>query len=366
MKAISFNDFNKEYSRTKKDLTAIFKRVLKSGWYILGTEVENFERKFANYLNVKYAIGVGNGLEALQISLMALGIKKGDEVITTPISAAATTLAIISVGAKPVFVDVTDKGLLNPDLIPDKITKKTKAILPVHLYGQPVNLDAIRKIAKQYQQYIIEDACQAHGSSYKGRKLGGFGNIACFSFYPTKNLGTYGDGGAIVTNNRNLAGICSQIRNYGQKNKYNHAIIGINSRLDELHAAILAFKLKSLEALNQKRRLFAKQYIEELTDLAPVQIVTDMLEESNFHLFVIRCKNRDKLKEFLRTKGIAADIHYPKILPSQNGLKHISDPKKFKKANEFVKEILSLPCHHQMSANQISCICSMIKKFYLV
>lgn len=363
MKAIKFNDFTKDYFDTKKKLSSIFDRVLKSGLYILGKELSDFEREFANYLGVKYAIGVGNGLEALQISLMALGVQKGDEVITTPISAAATTLAILAVGAKPVFVDVTSKGLIDPDLIPNKINKKTKAILPVHLYGQPVDLDKIKNIASRRHLYLIEDACQAHGSSYRNKKIGSFGNIACFSFYPTKNLGAIGDGGAIVTNDKKLAQICQQIRNYGQKNKYNHIRFGINSRLDDLHAAILAFKLKFLDEKNQKRKSLAKKYMQNLSDISSVKIVTDMQDESNFHLFVIRSKRRNELQRFLRQNGISTDIHYPKILPKQNSLKHVASSTKFEKADKFVKEILSLPCHPQMTINQVNFICSKIREF---
>lgn len=363
MKPIQFNDFAKEYLETKKQLDSIFERVLKSGQYILGKEVTCFEKEFAKYLGVKHAIGVGNGLEALQISLMALGVKKGDEVITTPVSAAATTLAILAVGAKPVFVDVTDKGLIDPDLIPEKITTDTKAILPVHLYGQPADLDKLQKVAAKYKLYLVEDACQAHGSLYKGKKIGGFGDVACFSFYPTKNLGTVGDGGAIVTNDRKLAQICSQIRDYGQKSKYNHIVLGINSKLDELHAAILAFKLKLLDEKNQKRKSLAKKYIEKLSTIASIEIVTDLQEESNFHLFVIRTKKRDVLQKFLLRAGIPTDIHYPKIIPKQKGMKDILDPAKLKKAGRFVREILSLPIHPRMSINQVDFICSRIKKF---
>lgn len=363
MKAIKFNDFTKNYRENKKELSHVFNRVLESGQYILGKEVINFEKEFAKYLGARYAVGVGNGLEALQISLMALNIQKGDEVITTPISAAATTLAILAVGAKPIFVDVTNKGLIDPNLIPNRITKKTKAILPVHLYGQPVDLDKIKNIAKKYHLDLIEDACQAHGSFYKGKKIGVVGNVACFSFYPTKNLGTFGDGGAIVTNNQKIAGMCSQIRNYGQKSKYNHIRFGLNSRLDELHAAILAFKLKFLDEKNQKRRSLAKKYIEGLSDINSIEIVTDMYKESNFHLFVIRCKKRNQLQKFLHQNGIPTDVHYPKILPEQNSLKRITNEEKLERANKFIQEILSLPCHPQMTINQVNFVCSKIKEF---
>ena len=352
-------------SAQRKKITTIFNKVLLNGNFILGKEVKNFEKRFAKYLRVKYCIGVGNGLEALQISLMALGVGLGDEVITTPISAVATTLAILAVGGKPTFVDTDENGLINVDLIEQSITKKTKAILPVHLYGNPVNLEIIKKICEKNNLFLIEDTAQAHGSMYNNRKLGSFGEINCFSFYPTKNLGAYGDGGAIVTNNRKLANICQEIRDYGQGEKYIHSRYGLNSRLDEIQAAILNLKLKSLDRENLKRQTLAKRYIKNLSQISNLEIVkTKNITDSNFHLFVIRTKKRDSLKKYLGKLGIQTSIHYPKTIPDQplfnNQYKNIPIPA----ARNFVKQCLSLPLNSKMTTTEVDYICKSIKDFY--
>lgn len=345
-------------------LNKAFNRVLSSGWFILGKEVESFEKSFANYLGIKYCIGVGNGLEAIQISLMALEIGKGDEVITTPLSAAATTLAILATGAKPVFVDTTDDGLINIGLIAQAITKKTKAIIPVHLYGNPVDLEALQSICKKHNLLLIEDAAQAHGSSYKGKKLGTFGDINCFSFYPTKNLGALGDGGAIVTNDKKLAEICATIRDYGQNGKYNHVRFGLNSRLDEIQAAILSVKLTYLDRDNEKRRKLAKRYIKNLSNIPNLKIIAaDQNVTPNFHLFVIRTNKRNALQKFLKKFNILALIYYPKILPDQPFLKEYRSAD-LPAARNFVKTCLSLPIHPQLTLEEVDFISSKIVEFY--
>lgn len=364
-KLIKFNDFTGEVISHKKELNAAIERVLKSGWFILGKEVEYFEGEFAYYLGSKYCIGVGNGLEALQISLMALGISKGDEVITTPVSAAATTLAILAVGATPIFVDTDPQGLIDADLIPKAITKKTKAILPVHLYGQAVNLNEITHICKKYNLFLIEDACQAHGSTYHGKKLGTFGELGCFSFYPTKNLGAFGDGGAIVTDNAKLAKICREIRDYGQMSRYKHKRYGLNSRLDEIHAAILREKLKYLDRDNEIRRLLAKKYIENLNEIPEINIVNSgLVTDNNYHLFVIKSKKRNALQNFLQESGIPTLIHYPITIPNQPFFKKTTASQKFKNSEAFVKQILSLPCHPRMTLTQVVLISQKIKEFF--
>lgn len=364
MKQIKFNDFTKEYLESQNGLNKIFKNVLSSGWYILGKEVLNFEQEFANYLGAKFCIGVGNGLEALQISLMALGIKEGDEVITTPVSAAATALAILALGAKPIFIDIDSKGQMNSNLISNNITSRTKAILPVDLYGQPLDLDKFKKIAKKFHLHLIEDACQAHGSSYRGRKVGSNADISCFSFYPTKNLGAIGDGGAIITNNKRLAQICYEIRDYGQKKRYNHIRYGLNSRLDELQAAILRFKLKKLDHNNMIRRKLAKLYFKSLSKIKEIEIITDNMDESNFHLYVIRVKNRSRLKKFLESNSIPFGIHYPRILPKQKFINKFIKSYPLPNAYNFVREIISLPIHPQMTPDQVQYISSKISIFF--
>lgn len=349
----------------KRKLLFKFNEVLSSGNFILGEEVENFEKNFAKYLGVKYCIGMGNGLEAIQISLMSLEIGKGDEVITTSISAAATTLAILAVGAKPVFVDTTSDGLINPELIPEAITKRTKAILPVHLYGNPVDLNKIQKICHKHKLFLIEDAAQAHGSAYNGKKLGTFGDLGCFSFYPTKNLAALGDGGAIVTNSKKLAKICREIRDYGQNKKYLHVRFGLNSRLDELQAAILDLRLKRLDKENQSRKNIAERYIKNLSQIKQIEIIkSNNLSRPNYHLFVIKIKKRDYLKKFLQKFGIETLIHFPKIIPDQPFLKKEYDKTSLPVARDFVKTCLSLPCHPKMSFSNTNYVSSKIIAFF--
>lgn len=365
MKQVKFNDFTGEITERQSEFQSAIKRVLESGWFILGKEVLDFEEKFAKYLGVTHCIGVANGLEALQISLMALGIGEGDEVITTPISAVATTLAIMGVGAKPVFVDTDEKGLIDIDLMEKAVTKKAKAILPVHLYGNAVDLTKIKTICKKYGLCLVEDACQAHGSEYMGKRLGSFGVINCFSFYPTKNLGAFGDGGAIVTNNNKLAKICREIRDYGQVKRYEHIRYGLNSRLDELQAAILKVKLKHLNEDNQKRRILANRYIENLSGLNSIKIIKPAnIEDGNFHLFVIKTKKRDALQKFLKEHGVQTLIHYPKTIPDQPFLKNKYDKEKLPNARDFVKKTMSLPCNPQTTLEQVDYISRKIKDFF--
>lgn len=365
-RSIKFLDLTKKV-KERKIFKSTFDRVLSSGIFVLGKEVESFERKFAQYSGTQYCIGVGNGLEALQIALMALDIKTVNEVITTPISAVATTLAIMAVGAKPIFVDTLENGLINPDLIPQVITKNTKAVLPVHLYGNPVQLDKIAKICKQYKLALIEDAAQAHGSKFKNKSLGSFGSLGCFSFYPTKNLASLGDGGAIVTNNVSLAKICFEIRDYGQKNKYVHSRFGLNSRLDELQAAFLNVHLQQLDKDNHKRRQLAQRYIDHLSSIAGVEIVKPSAEsQSNFHLFVIKMSKRDQLKKYLKRIGIQTLIHYPRIIPEQPFLKKEYGNLSLPVARTFVKTCLSLPCYPKMALQDVDFICSKIKQFSFV
>jgi dTDP-4-amino-4,6-dideoxygalactose transaminase len=361
---ILFNDFKTEYIYLKKEIDSAIKEVLMSGRYILGKKVENFERQFAKYLGVKYCVGVGNGLEALQIALMALGIGEGDEVITTAHSAVATTLAIKAVGAKPIFVDIDEYYHLDSSKIENKITSRTKAILPVHLYGQMVDIETIQRIAKKHSLYLIEDAAQAHGAEYNGKKAGTFGDFGCFSFYPTKNLGAFGDGGAIVTNKKELYEICKMIRNYGQKNRYEHEIYGLNSRLDEIQAAILSVKLKHLSEFNRKRQQIAKLYFKLLKNVPQIRLPKIRNNAKHiFHLFVIEAERRDELIKFLEKNNIPTIVHYPipihkqKCFPEFNNLKlPVLETK--------VQKILSLPIHPFLKKEDVIYIVKKIKEFY--
>lgn len=362
---IKYLNFQKEEKqRGKKYLNAIA-RVLKNGIYILGSEVALFEKNFCKFTGAKYCIGVANGLEALQISLMTLGVGKGDEVLTTPLSAVATTLAIIAVGAKPIFVDVKENGQLDEKLIEKALTKNTKAIIPVHLYGQPLEIEEIKKICKKHKLFLVEDACQAHGTKLNGNMVGSFGETACYSFYPTKNLGAIGDGGAITTNNTELAQKIYQIRDYGQSEKYKHVRYGLNSRLDELQAGILNEKLKYLTEDNLKRLEIAKRYIKNLSNITGIQIIQPSnIDDSNFHLFVIKTGKRDELKEYLKIHGVPSLIHYPITIPDQpmfsDEYKNINIPV----ARKVVNEILSLPCHPFMNEREVDYVSNKIKDFF--
>jgi len=312
---IPFGDLKKDHKSISKKIKSATNRVIDSGWYILGKEVKDFETKFAKFCGVRYIIGVANGLEALQISLLACGIKPGDEVITTSLSAAATSLAIMNVGAKPVFADIDPETYnIDSEKIEKLITKKTKAILPVHLYGQLADMFTINKIAKKYKLIVIEDCAQAVGAKLKNKKAGSFSDIAAFSFYPSKNLGALGDAGAVVTNNKKFYQEALSLRDYGQQGRYNHVKQGLNSRLDEIQAAILKVKLSDLNRNNIKRRKLANIYSKNLSDL-PIKIPKAINPSAHiWHLYVIEAKNRDQLQKYLAKKGIGTAIHYPQSL----------------------------------------------------
>lgn len=361
---IPFGNLIQDHKPVSKKIKAATNRVIDSGWFILGKEVENFENKFSKFCGTRYAIGVANGLEALQISLLVTGVKPGDEVITTPLSAAATSLAIVNVGAKPVFVDIDSNSYnINSNLIEKKITKKTKAILPVHLYGQLSDMAVINRIAKKHKLIVIEDCAQAVGAKLKNKKAGSFGDIGAFSFYPSKNLGALGDGGAIITNNKKFFQQAKILRNYGQDGRYNHVKPGLNSRLDELQAAILNVKLAELDKVNLRRKKIASLYSQQLANLS-LKIPKTFKNSSHvWHLYVIEVKNRDQLQKYLAKHGVATAIHYPTALNDQRSLKKFSKGRG-EIATKAVKNILSLPIYPSLKDLQIKYICKLIKEFY--
>lgn len=360
---IKFNDFQKQYKAHHQKFDKAIKGVLNSGWYILGSQVADFEKKFAAYIGTKYAIGVANGMEALQIALLALNIGPGDEVITTSHTAAATALAIVAVGAKPVFVDIDEYFHIDANQIEEKINGKTKAIIPVHLYGQSVDLDKIMAICQKHHIHLIEDCAQAHGALYKNKKVGSFGVVNCFSFYPTKNLGAFGDGGAITTNDQALYEKILQLRNYGQKNRYEHESYGLNSRLDEIQAAILLVQLEYLDKNNKIRQKLADIYAKHLRHVKQVKLPQLRKNcQSVFHLFVIEAENRDGLAEYLKSKGIATLIHYPVPVHRQPCFKEHNSY--LPVLEEKIKVILSLPIHPFLSVKEIKYICNSINIFY--
>jgi len=313
MKRIPFLDLKPAYSELREELDAAYQRVMESGRYILGEEVEAFESEFAEYLGAKYCIGVGNGLEALHLILRAYGIGRGDEVIVPANTYIATWLAVSQAGARPVPVEPDPKTYdLDPGKVEAAIHDNTRAILPVHLYGQPADMDPILGIARRHNLKVIEDAAQAHGADYKKRRAGSLADAAGFSFYPSKNLGAMGDAGAVITNDGDLAERVKVLRNYGARTKYDHEVRGFNSRLDPLQAVFLRVKLQHLDEWNERRRKAAGHYLEALGQLADLTLpyVPDWANPC-WHLFVVLHPKREELQQHLRREGIGTLIHYP-------------------------------------------------------
>lgn len=361
-------DLRAQYNSIKEEIDEVISRVLNNTSFIMGNELEVFEGEFAGYCNTRYAIGVANGSDALILALLACGIGEGDEVITVPNTFIATSEAISHVGAKIIFVDVVpDTFNIDVSKIEDKITKNTKAIMPVHLYGQTADMDPLIILAKKYGLKIIEDAAQAHGAEYKGRKAGSIGDTACFSLYPSKNLGAYGDGGIITTNNEEIANKIKFLRNHGRTSeKYLHDMEGYSSRLDNLQAAILSVKLKYLDVWNDKRRenvLIYNRLLENLNS-----IVTPYVAEycsHVYHLYVIQTKYRNDLREYLKSRGVATGIHYPIPLHLQPAYNHLEYKEgDFPITERVSQEILSLPMYPELGENQIIEIVEKIKRFH--
>lgn len=357
-------DFRAEYLSIKKEVDSAIQRVLNSGWLILGKEVEGFEKEFARYCDVKRGVGVGSGTEALHLTLLACGIEEGDEVITVPNTAVPTVAAIDFARAKPVFVDIDPETYgMDVSQLESKITKKTKAIIPVHLFGHPVNMDPLLKIAKKHNLKVIEDACQAHGALYKGKKVGSFGDAACFSFYPTKNLGAYGDGGMVVTNDSEIAEKVKLLRNYGQKKRYEHFLRGFNSRLDELQAAILRVKLKHLDEWIERRRSLANKYNELLKKGDVKTPVEKEYARACYHLYVIRSEKRDELQRHLQGQGVLTNIHYPIPIYLQEAYRYLGIRKgACPVAEKYARQILSLPLYPQLSVKAVEKVAKLILK----
>ena len=360
---ISFLDMKAPYLELQDELDKAYYRIMRSGWYILGEEVKAFEEEFADYCTAKYCIGVGNGLDALHLILRSYGIGSGDEVIVPANTYIATWLAVSYAGAIPVPVEPNEETFnINPELIEAAITDRTRAILPVHLYGQPCEMDQISKIAADYDLKVIEDSAQAQGASYKDRKTGVLGDAAGFSFYPGKNLGAFGDAGAIVTNDSDLAERVLALRNYGSNQKYFNEFRGFNSRLDPLQAAFLRVKLPHLDDWNNRRKEVAKRYIDGLSDLTEVtfsEVCRDT--EPVWHQFVIRIKKRDKLQQKLKDKGIGTLIHYP-IPPHLSGAYKDSYQASYPITEDLSKTVLSIPIGPHLSESDQDIIISSIRE----
>lgn len=360
---IPFVDLRSQYLSIKDEIDSAIQKVIFESAFIGGNDLKSFENNFANFVGANYCIGVGNGTDALFIALKSLGISKGDEVITVANSFIATSEAIAMTGASVVFVDCDEKTYnIDVNKIEQKITKKTKAIIPVHLYGQPADMGEILNIAKRFNLFVIEDAAQAHGAKYHGRSIGILGDCACFSFFPGKNLGAYGDAGAIVTNNGDLAKKARMFANHGRTEKYNHEFEGVNSRLDGLQAAILDVKLIHLDEWSERRRNIAKMYDEGLRDFVVTPFVLPDVRHV-YHLYVIRVQNRDKIIKYLKEKGIHTGIHYPIPLPFLNAYQYLGHkPEDFPVAYSLKDEILSLPIHGSMPDEHVECVIANLKE----
>jgi len=343
------------YLAHKEEIDRAIARVLDSGSYILGREVAAFENEFAAYIGVRSGVGVGSGTEALHLALLACGIGKGSELITVSHTAVATVAAIELSGALPVLVDIDlDTYTMNPDQIEKAITKRTSAIIPVHLYGHPADMDSIADIAHRHKLWVIEDCAQSHGATLRDRRTGAWGNIAAFSFYPTKNLGAIGDGGMVVTDDRELAERVRSLREYGWRQRYISELSGLNSRLDELQAAILRVKLRYLDEENRKRRALAATY-DQILSATSLKLPTCAANATHvYHQYVVRSKRRDALREFLRGNGISTLIHYPVPVHKQTAYRgRLRCVGSMANTDRIVKEILSLPIYPELAPNKV-------------
>lgn len=364
-KEIPFLDLGETYNEIKEDLDESYHRVMGSGWYILGTEVEKFEEEYANYCGSKYCVGVANGLDAISLSLLACGIGPGDEVIVPSNTYIATWLAVTGIGAIPVPVE-PDEKTYNIDItaIESSITPKTRAIIPVHLYGQPASINEITQLADRYQLKVIEDGAQAHGAKIDNVRLGCHGDAVAWSFYPGKNLGAFGDGGAVTTNSNEIYNKLKTLRNYGSKVKYINEECGSNSRLDPLQAAFLRVKLKFLDEWNHRRSLIANNYLKHLNnDHVLLPFVKGNMEPV-WHLFVVQSKKRDLLQESLKKAGINTLIHYPIPPHKQKAYSHLGfDASQFPRASSIANNVLSLPIGPHLSIEDSFRVIKAVNKF---
>jgi len=362
---VNFVDLGRQTSSIREEINKAIAKVIDCSGFILGEEVESFEKEFANYCGVKYAAGVDNGTSAIELSLRALGIGEGDEVITQANTFIATATSISAAGAKPVLVDINPENYnLDIKKIEKKITDKTKAIIPVHLYGNPTEMGAIRELADKYDLKIVEDACQSHGAKYKGKRVGSFGELSAFSFYPGKNLGAFGDSGIVVSNDEKLINNIKMMRNYGQSKKYYHDVFPFNRRLDGLQAAILRVKLKYLDEWNEKRRKKAKIYNSLLKDMAVIPRI-DPNNEPVYHLYVVQVDKRDELLNYLNKNEVSAGIHYPIPIHLQKHFNYLGyQVQDFPVTEMISKRIISLPMFPELKKEEIEYVCEKIKEFY--
>lgn len=363
---VPFVSFEKMHSEIEQEVQKKFNEVYHNNWFIHGTEDKSFEKEFAEFCDTKYCVGCGTGLDAIMLIIKAMGIGKGDEVIVPSNTFIATALAVSYAGATPVLVEPNiDTYTINPDCIEEKITERTKAIIAVHLYGRTADMDKICEIARKHNLRVIEDAAQAHGALYKGRKAGSLGDAAAFSFYPGKNLGALGDGGAVTTNDKKLAEKVAMLGNYGAKIKYHHEYLGNNSRLDELQAGFLRVKLPYLEKWNKDRNRIADRYFSEINNaLITLPLHGDNDHYNVWHLFVVRCDKRDELELYLTEKGIGTTKHYPIPIHKQKAYANEAFSKEcYPIAEKISKTVLSIPMYYGMTDEEISYVVDTINAF---
>jgi len=370
---VPFLDLTRQYKKIKKEILTATQRVYEKGHFILGEEVSTFEKEFSHYCGVRYGVGVGSGTDALYLAMKAVGIGEGDEVVTVANSFIATALAISFIGARPLFVDIDPKTYtMDPNCLElllkrqkaKSIGRKIKAVLPVHLFGHPAEMDSIMEIASRYDLIVIEDACQAHGAKYGRKKVGSFGAMGCFSFYPTKNLGGYGDGGMVLTDHKKFGQKLRLLRCYGERKKYQHIVKGHNSRLDEIQAAILRVKLKYLDQWNEERRRKAKLYTQMLNPSGVICPIEKKGIRHVFHLYSIKTRKRDSLQAFLKKKGIETLIHYPIPIPLQKAYRELGVRREdLPLTNQWSRKILSLPFFPEMKESEMEEVAQQIKNY---
>lgn len=363
---VPFVNLTSQYQSIKGEVDDGIGKVLENGQFILGKNVAAFEDEFAKYCGAKYGVGVASGTDALVISLKALGIGPGDQVITVANTFVSTVDAIAHNGATPIFVDTDETYTIDVNKIKPLISPKVKAIIPVHLFGHPVDMDPLLELAEKHGLSVVEDAAQAHGAEYRGRRTGSFGDCGCFSFYPSKNLGAYGDGGMVVTDDEEIKEKIRLLRQYGEMEKNKHVLIGHNSRLDELQASILRVKLRYLDKWNSQRRKNAARYIETLQGLHEVTLPTEREYSKHvFHLFVVRSKERDKMQKWLASKGVGVGIHYPTPVHLQKSYEYLKIKAGSLPLTEgYAKEMLSLPMFPELTDPEIAYVCECLKEFF--
>jgi len=363
---INFVDLKAQYASIAREVDEAMHDVVASADFILGRQVEVFEQEFAAYCATRFGVGVDSGASAIELTLRGYDIGAGHEVITVSHTFSATAFAISLTGARPVFIDVDPRSYnMDPDLLEAAITPRTRAILPVHLYGQPADMDAISRIARKHNLLLIEDACQAHCAVLHGKRVGGFGDAACFSFYPGKNLGAYGDGGMIVTNDGKLAEKLRILRNCGQSEKYHHVMIGFNRRLDNLQAAVLRVKLPHLETWNESRRRAAYLYNELLEGIDEIVIPYEAANQTHiYHLYVIQHPRRDELMVYLRDRGVHAGLHYPVPVHLQPCYRDLNIARgSLPITEELASRVISLPMYPELTGEQIEFVCQQVRRF---